>query len=157
MCITTERRSNVDPCIHRNQILHVFHFVDLKEFLRRSGDVAAVYLHAVFLDILQGIGIVVGIIGDFDPFALLLLVMLVAIYYPLLLSTAGWLLGGYAPALTRWELTQMFSVCALPLMRKYNGKKGSGPASPVLAKLTQLGFYLFYPAHMLLLWLLRFV
>lgn len=95
-----------------------------------------------------------GIQGKQKP-ALLLLGMLLAIYYPFLLSTAGWLLGGYAPTLTLWELTQIFSVCALPLILKYNGKKGSGPASPVLAKLAQLGFYLFYPAHMLLLWLIR--
>ena len=81
--------------------------------------------------------------------------MLLSIYYPFLLGCIEWLLGGPVPVLSSWELTQIYSLFALPLILLYNGEKGSAPGSPVLAKLSQLGFYLFYPAHMLVLWLIR--
>ena len=58
------------------------------------------------------------------------------------------------PAITRWEILQAFSLLALPLIFLYNGKKG-GFKNKKLAKKIQYAFYLFYPVHMLLLWLLR--
>ena len=81
--------------------------------------------------------------------------MLLAIYYPFLLQCVRWALGGAAPVLSSWEVTQIYSLLAIALILLYNGKKGSTPGSPVLAKLTQLSFYIFYPAHMLILWLIR--
>ncbi len=86
---------------------------------------------------------------------LLELGMLLSIYYPFLLDCGRWLLGGSTPILSSWDMTQVYSLCALPLIMLYNGQKGCTPVSPVLAKLTQLGFYAFYPAHMLILWLIR--
>lgn len=84
--------------------------------------------------------------------------MLVAIYYSFILSLVKWfVLGGAAtfPTLTNWQITQAYSLFALPLIIRYNGKKGRMPQSPLMAKLSQLGFYIFYPAHMLVLWLIR--
>lgn len=59
------------------------------------------------------------------------------------------------PTLSQWELWQLFSLAALPLIFLYNGKKGPQASNKTLAKLIQLGFYLFYPLHMLVLWLLN--
>lgn len=59
------------------------------------------------------------------------------------------------PTLSQWDLWQLFSLAALPLIFLYNGKKGPQASNKALAKLTQLGFYLFYPLHMLVLWLLN--
>ena len=84
--------------------------------------------------------------------------MLVAIYHGFILDCVKWFVFGRAvsfPMLSSWEITQVYSLFALPLILKYNGKKGNMPAAPVAGKLTQLGFYLFYPAHMLALWLIR--
>ncbi len=53
-----------------------------------------------------------------------------------------------------WEMTQAWSALSLPLIFAYNGKKGPSPKSKPLAKLCQLGFYLFYPLHMVILWFL---
>ena len=58
------------------------------------------------------------------------------------------------PGFTRWELLQAFSVLALPVIFLYNGKKG-GVKNKKLAKKIQYTFYLFYPVHMMVLWLLR--
>lgn len=58
------------------------------------------------------------------------------------------------PQLSDWERRQVWSACALPLIFLYNGQKGPSPKSKPLAKLCQLGFYLFYPIHMVILWLL---
>ena len=57
--------------------------------------------------------------------------------------------------LSRWEWAQLCSLAALVPIFLYNGKKGRSPKSPAAAKAAQLGFYLFYPAHLLLLWVLR--
>lgn len=81
--------------------------------------------------------------------------MLLAIYYPFLLGCTKWLFGSSFPTISRWEATQIFSLCALPLVRSYNGLRGRAPASPFLAKCFQIGFYLFYPVHMLALWIVR--
>ena len=58
-------------------------------------------------------------------------------------------------ALTEWQLTQLFGLLSLVFIFLYNGKKGRTPKSKAGAKAVQLGFYLFYPAHMLLLCALR--
>lgn len=41
-----------------------------------------------------------------------------------------------------WSLTQLGGLFALPLLAMYNGKKGKAP---------KLGFYLFYPLHLILI------
>lgn len=56
---------------------------------------------------------------------------------------------------TKWELIQLFSLLSLVFIFLYNGKKGNLPASKAGAKAVQLGFYLFYPVHMLLLYGLK--
>lgn len=81
--------------------------------------------------------------------------MLLGIYYPVLLRCVRWVLGDVAPTVSQWEVTQIYSLFALPLILRYNGKKGGNIQSPVWAKLCQLGFYFFYPVHQLILWLLR--
>ena len=83
-----------------------------------------------------------------------------AIYYAHLLSwakTAVLLLTGTSrpfAAIDSWERTQAWSALSLPLIFAYNGKKGPAPRNKFLAKLCQLGFYLFYPLHMVILWFL---
>ncbi|MBQ3355923.1 MAG: hypothetical protein IJG45_02240 [Oscillospiraceae bacterium] len=87
--------------------------------------------------------------------------MLVSIYHPYLISLGFALLhllqGRQAAIqpLSEWELTQLFSLLSLVFIFLYNGKKGRLPASRVGAKAVQLGFYAFYPAHMLLLYALK--
>lgn len=56
--------------------------------------------------------------------------------------------------LSRWEWAQLCSLAALLPVFLYNGEKGRSPKSPAAAKAAQLGFYLFYPVHLLLLWAL---
>lgn len=51
-----------------------------------------------------------------------------------------------------WTLTEAYALLALIPIFLYNGKKGRTPKNKTAAKLVQLGFYIFYPAHMLLLW-----
>lgn len=51
----------------------------------------------------------------------------------------------------KWQTVQLFSLLSLVFIFLYNGKKGRTPAGKVGAKAVQLGFYLFYPAHMLVL------
>ena len=83
---------------------------------------------------------------------------LLSLFYGQLASMAmGLVLHGKLtiPVLGKWDWWQLFSLAALPLIFLYNGKKGPTPQNKFLVKAVQLGFYLFYPAHMLLLWLLR--
>lgn len=87
--------------------------------------------------------------------------LLVALLYEQLLSALLALLhllrgqsaGLVAP--TQWQLLQLFALLALVPIFLYNGKKGGALRSPAAAKAVQLGFYLFYPAHLLLLWAIR--
>lgn len=53
-----------------------------------------------------------------------------------------------------WTLTGAFALSALVPIFLYNGQKGFAPKNKVAAKLLQIAFYLFYPVHMLLLWLI---
>ena len=52
------------------------------------------------------------------------------------------------------SVVQTVSLAALLPVFLYNGEKGRSPKSPAAAKAAQLGFYLFYPVHLLLLWAL---
>ena len=88
---------------------------------------------------------------------LVVVLSLIAVFYNQLTSMVIALLlhGTFSiPQLSRWELWQLFSLGALPLIFLYNGKRGPRPSDKVLAKLTQISFYLFYPLHMIVLWLL---
>lgn len=86
--------------------------------------------------------------------------MLVSIYYKYVIALGFLLLNlirgrdlSY-PAPSRWELLQLFSLLSLVFIFLYNGKRGKLPESPAAKKAVQLGFYLFYPAHLLLLFFL---
>lgn len=94
---------------------------------------------------------------------LMVLGFLVAVYNRFLLQWAMlpfyWILGqnpGW-PTLSSWEAVQIFSLLALPLIFLYNGKKGKWPIGNPKEKWVQYGFYLFYPAHLTLLWLVAVV
>ena len=63
--------------------------------------------------------------------------------------------GFRLPWLNQWDLYQLFSLGALLLIFCYNGKKGNYPGGKLPAKALQLGFYLFYPVHQLVLWIIR--
>lgn len=52
---------------------------------------------------------------------------------------------------SQWTQTQLWSLLALVPILAYNGKKGRTPRARGKAKLLQYAFYLYYPAHMLLL------
>lgn len=53
-----------------------------------------------------------------------------------------------------WTMKEAYALLALIPIFLYHGKKGWSPKNKFAAKLVQLGFYVFYPAHMLLLWAL---
>ncbi len=59
------------------------------------------------------------------------------------------------PAPTNWQSLQLFALLALPLIFAYNGRKGRMPENKWAAKAVQWGFYSFYPAHLLVLWLIK--
>lgn len=63
--------------------------------------------------------------------------------------------GQILPDLSRWELIQLAAVCAIPLILLYNGEKGTFAGGKVAVKVQQYGFYLFYPLHILILWLIN--
>lgn len=88
---------------------------------------------------------------------LLCAAMLCAIFYAPILSCAISLVrgNGFVFPVSQWDLTQAFSLFALPLIFAYNGEKGKLPGGRVAAKLAQYGFYAFYPLHMLILWVMR--
>ena len=84
---------------------------------------------------------------------------LAASYYEYLIKNGTELLGYVFSqpykfeTLTPWKRVQAFSLLAIPLTVFYNGKKGWAPASLPARKAMQYGFYLYYPTHMLLLYL----
>lgn len=55
----------------------------------------------------------------------------------------------------QWASLQAFSLFAFVFIFSYNGKKGGISCSKLGSKCIQFGFYLFYPVHMLILWLIR--
>lgn len=84
---------------------------------------------------------------------------LLVTYHTLLVSYAlqlkNFLLGGGVSFArpSQWQLLQLLSLLALIPIFLYNGKKGKTPASPWAKTTLQWGFYLFYPAHLLILYL----
>lgn len=56
---------------------------------------------------------------------------------------------------TKWQFAQLFCLLSLVFIFLYNGNKGKLPGSRGGAKAVQLGFYLFYPVHMLALFGLK--
>ena len=87
--------------------------------------------------------------------------MLLSIYYTYPISLGFGLLNllrGRAfhfSAPTAWQLKQLFSLLSLVFIFLYNGKRGSLPKNPAAGKAIQLGFYLFYPLHLLVLFFLK--
>lgn len=88
--------------------------------------------------------------------------LLGSVYYARLLSLALALLSllrgrgfPFAPC-TSWELAQSCSLLALVPISLYNGSAGKLPGNPTAAKCIRLGFYAFYPLHLLLLYFLRY-
>ncbi|MBQ6432038.1 MAG: hypothetical protein IJJ99_09230 [Oscillospiraceae bacterium] len=83
--------------------------------------------------------------------------MLVSIYYQYFINLGFCLLHYFQgrdvsiSAPTEWQLVQLFSLLSLVFIFLYNGKRGAAPKSKAGAKAVQLGFYLFYPVHILLL------
>ena len=60
------------------------------------------------------------------------------------------------PVLSNWSITQVYAGFALPLIFAYNGEKGT-IRGKTGGKVLQYGFYLFYPLHMVLLYLLTYI
>ncbi len=78
--------------------------------------------------------------------------------YHLGLDVLRWMLGKglRLTPLKRWSRMQLYALLALPLIFLYNGRRGWAPKSRPGRKCLQYAFYLFYPAHMLVLyWLFR--
>jgi len=65
------------------------------------------------------------------------------------------LLGLTWPEIYWWDLYQLCALLALFFIFSYNGTKGTYPSGKAPAKMLQYGFYAFYPAHQLVLWLIR--
>lgn len=61
------------------------------------------------------------------------------------------------PSLDYWQKVQIFSLLALPIIFLYNNKKGKFPVGKPNSKVVQYGFYLFYPVHMIALWVIMVV
>lgn len=83
--------------------------------------------------------------------------LLVSMNYSWLLAIAKNVLRGEIqvfPALALGDQMQLFAMVAIPLILLYNGKKGTLPGGTVANKVQQYGFYLFYPMHLLILWLI---
>jgi len=82
--------------------------------------------------------------------------LVLSIYYAFFLSCIGWLfMNDTATTMPdTWKMQQIFATGALIPIFLYNDKKGSLPKS-ISPKAVQYGFYLFYPLHMLILWVLR--
>ncbi len=86
--------------------------------------------------------------------------LLASVYYARLLSLAvaginllrgsGVSFAAFAP----WELTQSLSLLALVPISLYDGTAGKLPKAPAAAKAVRLGFYAFYPLHLLALYFL---
>ncbi len=87
--------------------------------------------------------------------------VLCAMYYKLLLSWAitvmRLVMGRQAafPSLETMDIYRIGVVGAVVLILLYNGEKGNLPRW-LPPKAVQYGFYLFYPAHQLVIWFLRF-
>lgn len=78
------------------------------------------------------------------------------IYQPFLDFAKGLVHGqfDFVFRLGRWQWMQLWALAALPMIFLYTGKKGPAFQSKFTKKAVQYGFYLFYPAHILVLWLI---
>ncbi len=56
--------------------------------------------------------------------------------------------------ITSWGKSALFAMIAAVPLILYNGKKGTAARSKVISKLVQYLFYLFYPAHLFIIYLL---
>lgn len=54
----------------------------------------------------------------------------------------------------QWQIVQLFRLCAVPMIGCYNGKKGAEFKNKDLICAIKYGFYVFYPLHLLILYLL---
>ena len=80
-----------------------------------------------------------------------------AIYYKELLGVLLSLMRNTElPVLSAWRQTQLCAGLALLFIFAYNGQKGT-IAGKTGGKLLQYGFYLFYPLHMMLLYLISYI
>ncbi len=79
-----------------------------------------------------------------------------ALFYDIVLQYAYRIIKGILPLSlpSKWQQVQLFALLALPLILLYNNKPGKLPQNPLARKSIQIGFYAFYPVHMLLLWAL---
>lgn len=83
-----------------------------------------------------------------------------SVFFGQLLAVAKWLcllLMGRElafPMPNEWTRIQIFSLLALIPIFLYNGKRGKMPRNKAAAKAVQWGFYLFYPLHLTILYLL---
>ncbi len=59
------------------------------------------------------------------------------------------------PVPSNWEMMQIYALFSLCVIFSYNGKKGRMPQNPAAAKAVQYGFYLFYPLHMTVLYVIH--
>lgn len=89
--------------------------------------------------------------------------LLFSIFHQILLSWVGTVVHlalGQKDVFVRvegWNLYKLYAILSFGLMRAYDGSPGPRPASRLGRKAVQLGFYAFYPVHMLALWLLKSV
>lgn len=112
-----------------------FYLIDIRRCSTAGGRIAALFLTAV--------GMIVSIYHQY----------LISFGFLLLRTLQGRPYAIDPPG--GWQLTQLFSLLALVPIFFYNGKKGRLPASRGGAKTVQLGFYLFYPVHILALYGLK--
>lgn len=83
-----------------------------------------------------------------------------ALFYPQILSWVLHILTGdfsFVPGISQWNLTQIWSTAALPIIFAYNGKKGAMSGNAANSKVVQYGFYVFYPLHQLILWMVSII
>ena len=81
----------------------------------------------------------------------------VAMNYTHLMAIAKNILGcngQILPVLSKWDIIQLLSMLSIPLILLYNGKKGTLKGSKQAIRWQQYSFYLFYPVHLLILWLI---
>ncbi len=80
--------------------------------------------------------------------------LFVSMYYGDILRYVHCIIHGKdLPLPSAWEMANLAILLILPLIFLYNQKSGM-PRNPKAKKVLQLGFYAFYPLHMLILYLL---